>query len=134
MGLIYTKIYAEKLSNDFSNLKIETSLDITKIDELKNSNNQTKNRFLYIEFDYKINYGPKVAKIHFLGNLTISLDKEKAESLLKDWKNEKKIHPLKLIIFNIILSKANIKAIQLEDELNIPPHFKMPSLKEAKKE
>ena len=39
----------------------------------------------------------------------------------------------KLTIFNIIMKKSNLKAIQLEDEMNLPLHISLPSIKEINK-
>ena len=68
------------------------------------------------------------------GNILISVDPKKGEEILKDWKNKKLNDGMRLVIFNSILSKANIKAIQLEEEFGLPIHFKLPSLKGSKKE
>jgi len=34
-----------------------------------------------------------------------------------------------LAITNIILQKASIKALELEEELGLPPHIRLPSVK-----
>ena len=43
---------------------------------------------------------------------------------------EKKIpEKFKEIIFNSIFRKCNLKALQFEEELNLPPHLPLPSFK-----
>jgi hypothetical protein len=56
------------------------------------------------------------------------LEPKDVKSVLKDWKEKKVSDDFKIKLFNQILNKCNLKALQLEDELNIPPHFRLPTL------
>jgi len=38
-----------------------------------------------------------------------------------------------VFLFNIILKKSTLKALQIEEELNIPLHMQLPSLKKQEK-
>ena len=44
-------------------------------------------------------------------------------------KKKKFTHAMKIPLFNFIMNKCNIKAIQYEDELGLPIHVQMPKLK-----
>lgn len=134
IALNYSKINVEKFSNKFRDLKIGTSINLDSIKKTKNEFLKTKDFFLDIKFNYILEYTPKIAKIELEGNILISVDPKKGEEILKDWKNKKLDDETRLVIFNSILSKANIKAIQLEEEFTLPIHFKLPSLKVSKKE
>ena len=133
MGFNFTKISVEKIGPLSKNWKIDTSINIESIDEVKNEMLKSKEAFLSIKFNYSINYVPQIANINLIGNITISMDSKLIKEILKDWKDKKIKNETKLLIFNAILRKANVKAIQLEEEMNLPIHFQMPSLK-AKEE
>ena len=51
--------------------------------------------------------------------------------LKKDWKKKKFNHPVKLPLFNFIMEKCNLKALQLEEEVSLPFHIPMPKLAPA---
>ena len=39
----------------------------------------------------------------------------------------------RILLFNIILRKANIKALELEEQMNLTLHIPLPTLKKQKK-
>ena len=61
-------------------------------------------------------------------------EQKKMNEMVKGWKKEKKISP-EIIqgLFNTIIARSNIKALQLEQDLNLPPHLPMPKLTREKK-
>lgn len=134
MNFNYTKIFVEKKSADYKDLKIASSINIESIEEPKELTSKTKDSFLIVGWNYGIEYTPGIAKLAFSGNLLLSVDQKEAKEILTNWK-EKKVDPeFNLLLVNLIMKKANIKAIQFEDEFNLPTHFKMPSVKMANKE
>jgi hypothetical protein len=132
IGFNFTKISVEKIGKISKDLKINTSINIDSIDEVKNEMIKSKDTFLNIKFNYKINYDPKIALIDFSGNIAISVDSKTGKEILKDWKSKKIDDNNRIIIFNAILRKSNVKALQLEEEMNLPLHFQLPSLKSKK--
>jgi hypothetical protein len=133
IGFNFTKIYIEKLKNVSKDLKIENSINIESIEEIKNEILKSKDSFLIIKFNYKLNYNPNIAKIELAGNVNLNVDEKLAKELLKDWKYKKIKEEIKIALFNSILKKVNIKSLQLEEEMNLPTHFQLPSLKQSKK-
>ena len=133
IGFNFTKISVEKLSDNFKGLKINTNIDIVNIKQIKSDVFQTKEILIEVKFNYDIGYDPKIAKVSFSGNLLFLVDSKTAKSFLKQWKNKKFPQEHKVFIFNIILKKSNLKALQLEDELNLPLHVSLPSIKEERK-
>jgi hypothetical protein len=132
IGFNFTKISVEKINNLSKDLKIDTSINIESIDEVKNELLKSKDSFLNLKFNYKINYKPNIALIELSGNLAISVDSKLGKEILKDWKNKKIKDETRIILFNAILKKSNVKALQLEEEMNLPFHFQLPSLKPKK--
>jgi hypothetical protein len=126
-GFNFTKINVEKKKDSFKELKIDTKIDLLDLKEI-NSSLKSKDSFIGISFNYEISYNPDLALIGFKGNILLALDSKQAKDILKDWKEKKISEEFRLLIFNLILRKANIKAIQLEEELNLPLHFQLPSI------
>ena len=132
VGFNFTKINAEKSSEVHKDLKINTGIDVSEIREIKSDFFKTKEDLVGITFEYTITYDPGYAKLNFTGNVLIGLDSSKAKEVFKKWKDKKIPDDFKLALFNIILKKSSVRALQLEEELNLPTHFPLPSLKPPK--
>lgn len=85
-----------------------------------------------VHFSSTISYEPKLASISFTGFLVLKLDKKQMAELLKSWKDKKIPPEMNLSLLNLVLQKSTIKALQLEEELNLQPHFGLPRI--SKKE
>ncbi len=129
VGFNFTKISAEKLNSSLEGLQLDTNIDIPDVKEVKTSVFKSKEELVSFEFKFNLNYKPDIAKIEFKGVLILSLEPKQAKNVLNKWKDGKIDPEFRIKILNIILRHCNLKAINLEEELNLPLHFRMPSLK-----
>jgi len=130
IGFNFNKINIEKLSDDLKGLKINTSINMSDVKQLKQSPLQTKEDLLEVKFEYNINYDPKIAKISLSGTVLIMTDSKISKEFLKEWKKKKLPEAYRTLIINVVLKKSNLKALELEDDLGLPLHLPLPSLKE----
>jgi len=128
-GFNFTKILAEKNNSNFEGLKIDSGINLESIEKINSKEIKSSDSFLIIKWSCEINYAPNIANISFSGNLVLSLEEKKAKEIISSWENKKLDQEFNMNVLNLILKKVNIKAVQLEDELNLPLHFKLPSLK-----
>ena len=128
LGFNFTKISVEKISEKTENLKINSNIDISEIKEVRQSMLKSKETIVSVNFSYELKYNPDYANISLAGNFLISLEPKTAKKVLKEWENKKMPEEFKVPLFNLILKKANIKALELEDELNLPLHMPMPKV------
>jgi hypothetical protein len=129
IGFNFNKISIEKFSDKFENLKINTKIDILKIKEVDSDFLKSEEKLIVVEFNYFIDYDPKIAKIEISGRILLTDKVKIIKNILKEWKNKKISEDFKINLFNIILRKSNLKAMQLEDEVNLPLHMPLPLLK-----
>jgi len=129
LGFNLTKINVEKFKDKVENLKINTQIDVAEISEVKSDFFKTKEEILAVKFTYGLNYEPEFAKLEFSGNIVLSLDSKTAKNVLKQWKDKKMPEDFRLPLFNIILRKSSLKALQLEEDMNLPIHMQLPSLR-----
>ncbi len=129
LGLNFTKLNAEKFSVETKGVKIGTHIDLSEIREVKTDFFSSKEKVLGIKFSYEIDYEPNFAKIKLAGNILVSVDEQSFSKILEGWKTKNLPEEFRLGIFNLILKKSSLKALQLEEELNIPLHIAMPFLK-----
>ena len=129
IGFNFTKINAEKTSENASGLKINTGIDISGIREVKSTFFKTKEEMIAVTFEYNISYEPDFAKLSFSGNVLFGVESKQAKEVHKMWKEEKVPEDFRLAVFNVILKKSSLRALQLGEEMNLPPHFPLPSIK-----
>lgn len=134
LNLIYTGINAETFNNSTLPSKINTNIDLSNIEQLNLDLTPKDTTILKISFNFSLNFQENIANILLKGVILIEIDSKEAETVLKNWKSKKVEGGFKLTMFNIILRKCSIKALELEDELGLPPHFPLPSFEKKKKE
>ncbi len=126
IGFNFKKINVERFKEQPETVKFNTKIDITSIDSAKSDILKTKEELLKIDFRYSILYEPDFAKIELEGNIILSVEPKIAREAIRGWKDKQTSEEFRIILFNIILRKSNIKALQLEDELGLPPHIPLP--------
>ncbi len=131
VGFNFTKISIESLKQITKGYKINTEIDVPEIKpmNLKGSPIKAKEEIIEAEFIYSVKYDPDFVKIRLEGNILFSMDSKTAKDILKQWKNKKMPDDFKFFLFNMILKKSTLKALDLEEELNIPLHVPLPSFK-----
>lgn len=129
IGFSFNKINIEKFSNKAENIKINSNIKVSEIKEVKSDFFKEEENIINIKFIYNLIYNPDFAKLEFIGNILFSIESEKAKDILKQWESKKIAEDFKKTLFNFILKKTTLKALQFEDELNLPLHIPLPSLK-----
>jgi hypothetical protein len=134
VGFKLNKINIEKLNESVEKLKIDTKIDISEMKETKHDFFNNKEQILEIYFKYNINYDPEFAKIELKGSVMLAIEPKLVREILRQWSDKKMSEDFKVLLFNIILRKCSLKALQLEDEMNLPPHISLPLLKKPESE
>ena len=129
LGFSFNKISIERLKNNQENLKINTEIDVPEITSLKTDLFKGKDEVIEAKFVYNVKYNPEMAKVELAGSVIFSIEAKRAKQILKDWKKKKISEDFRLTLFNVILRKSTLKALELENELNLPLHIPMPSFK-----
>lgn len=129
IDIIFLRISAEKLK-ELAGLEgkanIKADVKIKEV-EKRDIERQKDKKILEIFFIFDVNYEPGVARITIEGKVIAGADKNEAEEVIKEWKKSKAIKDVR--VYNIILHKCNLRALQLEDELKLPSHIPLPIIK-----
>jgi hypothetical protein len=134
IGINFTKMFGERFNKKAKELKIGNEINIKSIEEIESGPVKIKESLIEISFYYNVLYEPELAKVSFEGNLLMAVDPKEGKEIIKSWKNKNLDEETKVLFFNIILKKVSLKALQIEEELNLPPHFNLPSLRASSKE
>jgi len=130
VGFGFTKLSAEKGEIAKGKIDINNNVSIKDIQEdnfsLGKDKQQNVLRFI---FEFVSNYEPKVGKILFEGELLYLEEQKKAKELLNSWKKDKKL-PKELMegMLNTILTKCNVQALILSQQVNLPPPIPLPKV------
>lgn len=136
IGFNFTKISIEKLKEPSElkeQLKINTQIDVPELTEVKSHLLKTKEEIIGAKFTYGVNYNPDFAKIELEGRILVAVEPKVAKEIFKQWKKKKMPEDFRLFLFNVVLKKSSLKALYLEEELNLPLHMPMPSFKKEQK-
>jgi hypothetical protein len=136
IGFNFTKISIEKLKEPSElkeQLKINTQIDVPELTEVKSHLLKTKEEIIGAKFTYGVNYNPDFAKIELEGRILVAVEPKVAKEIFKQWKKKKMPEDFRLLLFNVVLKKSSLKALYLEEELNLPLHMPMPSFKKEQK-
>lgn len=128
IGFNFTKIQAEKIKDRADSIKFNSKINIPSIEPLKTDLIKTKEDIVKINFNYVLSYEPEFAKIEISGNMLVSLDSKLTKQVLKGFNDKDTPNDFKIFVLNLILKKVNLRALQFEDELNLPMHLPLISL------
>lgn len=134
IGFHFDKIEAENKHGITKNLTIKPNIDIKSVSKKSTMIGNEEKETIKVSFEYSIEY-QELGHIKFEGSITYLTHKEEIDKIIKVWDKEKKLSKLILTpILNLILIKSNIKALNISQDINLPPHIKLPFLvaKESK--
>ncbi|MFH1637713.1 MAG: hypothetical protein ABIB71_04795 [Candidatus Woesearchaeota archaeon] len=134
IGINFDKLYVEKKGEIKPPLSINTNVNVTEMKKEDLSFSSKDSQVLRLDFEFKLEYKPDVAAMSIGGHIHFLENNKDIDSMLKEWKKEKKLKKeFAREILNSVLIKSNIKALLLSQEVNLPPHIRLPVLQEASK-
>jgi hypothetical protein len=126
IGFGLTNIFGEK--NEVTDVKLSLTQNI----EVKNISKErlpiSSEEVINLKFLFSITYASNLGKVEIGGNMLIIPDKDELKDFLKAIKEKSIPEKVKPVIFNFIMTKCNIKALSLEDDLNLPYHIALPKI------
>lgn len=129
----FDKICGERNEDQVKEFKLQSNIDLKNINSVKDKNSKIEGDILEVKFGYSVKYSD-FAKIELEGRIIVKTEESESKNILKEWKNKKLPEEFKFVIFNLILTKSNVRALQMEDELKLPYHISLPKLENKKKE
>lgn len=133
LGFNFKKINAERSVGNAKDVKISTNIDISDILSPESDILKTKEDVLAVKFTFRIDYNPNFGKVELIGDALLAIEPKLAKEIIKDWKDKKIPEEFRLPLYNLILRKSTLKALQLEEEIGLPLHMPLPVIGSAKK-
>ncbi len=132
VGFAFTKISAEKKEGYKGKIDINNNVSIKDVAEDSLNLAKEKQNVLKVKFEFSSRYEPGVGSIIFEGNLLYLEDQKKAKEVLGSWKKDKKL-PKEMManLLNTVLTKCNVQALILSQDINLPSPIPMPKVQIA---
>ena len=132
VGFGFTKLSAEEKEVAKGKIDINNNVSIKDIKEDSFSLGNNNQNVLKFIFEFTSKYEPNIGNILFEGELLYMEDPKKVKEILSSWKKDKKI-PKEIMggLLNTILTKCNVQALILSQEINLPPPIPMPKVQIA---
>ncbi len=135
VGFGFTKLSAEKNEAAKGKIDINNNVSIKNVEESDLSLGKEKQNALKFIFEFTSKYEPDVGTILFEGEVLYLEDPKKVKEILNSWKKDKKIDKeLMAGVLNTVLTKCNVQALILSQEVNLPPPIPMPKVQIANPE
>ncbi|MBI1935333.1 hypothetical protein HYS31_02730 [Candidatus Woesearchaeota archaeon] len=132
VGFGFNKLSVEKKETPKGKVDINNNVTIKALEESDVKLGNDKQNVLRFVFEFTSKYEPSIGTILFEGELLYMEDAKKAKDMLASWKKDKKLpKELMAALLNAILSKCNVKALILSQEVNLPPPIPMPKVQMA---
>ncbi|MEK6942796.1 MAG: hypothetical protein AABX00_01910 [Nanoarchaeota archaeon] len=129
VGFAFTKITAEKNESAKGKIDINNNVSIKDVVEDNLSLGKEKQTALKFTFEFVSKYEPNLGKIGIEGNLLYMTDAKKSKEILASWKKDKKVsQDIMAGLLNHVLTKCNIQALILSQDINLPPPIPLPKV------
>lgn len=128
INFAFDKVLAEnKSTKDKKVAKVETRVTVDDIKEEK-AGIEVKDKLVRLDFMFELVYDPNVASIALGGHVDYVGPAKEVKKMLNDWTKDKQSMDFEIIknILNLVLVRSNIKALELSQEIGLPPHMPMP--------
>ena len=133
VGFGFDKISIEK-KEYAKQVKIQNNINVVSLEESKLVIGKEQKPSIKANFDYSVDY-ERTGNLQMLGHVVYFDTEEKIKEILEKWKKEQKMQgDFGTLIYNFIIVKSSIKALQLEEDLGLPLHVSMPKIVQKKKQ
>jgi hypothetical protein len=96
---------------------------------------------LKLSFTFSVLYGSDEkekkevnGKVEIDGVLMLSPEEKEAKEMTKSWKKHEVPKEYIVPFYNYILKRSSVRALQLEDDIGLPPHIPFPQVRRAEEQ
>lgn len=129
VGFNFDKLSIERLNPVKAGVSIKNDLSIKNITKEEINIGDKKDSAIKFDFEFSSNYEPKIATISVKGHVLYMDEEKEIKKILNEWKKNKDLDKkIASQVINMALIKSNIKVLHLTQEMNLPPHIRLPTV------
>ncbi|HLC65276.1 MAG TPA: hypothetical protein VJI46_04090 [Candidatus Nanoarchaeia archaeon] len=117
-------------------INISNNVSIVNIEPQDVTFGKEKQNTLKFSFEFTSKYDPEIGSIMLGGSTMFMSDPKRSKEIMEGWKKDKRV-PKEIMteILNTVLTKCNVQALILSQDVNLPPPIPLPKIRpEAPKE
>ena len=130
IGFNFSRINVERKEAAKGKINVSNNVSITNIEQTSIPLGKEKQNVLRFSFEFTSKFDPDIGNIILGGNLLFLEDDKKIKEIHTNWKKDKSV-PKDIMsgILNTVLSRCNIQALILSQEVNLPPPVPLPKVR-----
>ena len=129
VGFNFDKILIEKTNPIKGKVQVKNNMAITDVEKQELIFGKKKEEIIKFSFEFSSKYDPEIGLISIKGHILFLQEPAEIKKIMNDWK-KKKIIPQSIMahLLNTVLMRCNIKALIFSQEVNLPPHIRLPTI------
>ncbi len=129
VGFNFDKITVERTKPILKGVQIKKSLAIKDVEKNELLMGKKKDEVIKFSFEFSSKYEPKIGLIELKGHVLYMDSSAEVKKIMDSWKKNKVIpQDVMSLILNTILMRCNIKTLVYAQEVNLPPHIRLPTI------
>tara|TARA_Y100000310_G_C20362254_1_gene659543 strand:+ start:254 stop:712 length:459 start_codon:yes stop_codon:yes gene_type:complete len=127
VGFNFDKLLVDKKSTLKAPIKVDTGMKIMDVKKEEIEVVGKKEYIIKFDYQFNVNYNKNQAEVIIAGHLLLAEDQKTINEIYDKWQKDKKMEPkVTQAVMNNVLMRCNIKALLLTQEVNLPPHIRLP--------
>lgn len=130
VGFHLEKTHAERTKKLQKGMKATHNITIISVqNEDIEMGKATKKPGLKFTFEYTVDYQPKIGQVLIEGSVLYLNDEKIVKEIMNEWKKNKNINQeVTAQVLNTAIVRCTIKALNMAQEVNLPPHMPIPTV------
>ena len=129
IGFNFTKVQVERKEGAAKQVNVQNNIGISGVEEAQVNIGGGTSKALKFNFFFHSTFEPELGHIKLDGEVIALFDASEAQTIMDGWKKDKKVPTEQATrVLNISLSKAQIMALLLSKEVNLPAPVQLPKI------
>lgn len=129
VGFNFDKIMVDRLGPIKGRVQVKNNMAIKNVEQQELVLGKKKEDVLKFSFEFSSKYEPNIGLISIKGHILFMDEANEVKKIMDSWKKKKFIpQDLMTYLLNTVLVRCNIKTLVLANDVNLPPHIKLPTI------
>lgn len=129
VGFNFDKILVEKTNPIKGKVQVKNNMAIKDVEKQELIFGKKKDEVLKFSFEFSSKYDPNIGLISIKGHILFLQEPAEIKKIMSSWKKNKTIpQDIMTHLLNTVLVRCNIKALIFSQEVNLPPHIRLPTI------
>ena len=129
IGVNFSRISVLRKDQSEKKINVQNNIGISGVDEASLKIGGSENVAVRFKFVFHCQYQPDIGHVNLDGEVVMLLSKKEADAAVKEWNDGRRVSGTYATqVLNAALSKAQILALTLSKEVNLPAPIQLPKV------